>query len=44
MNILHPIKASIANVTDHILLRNHFLKHVIEGKIDGSIELTGRRG
>jgi len=44
MNILHPIKAIIANLIDHILLRNHLLKHVIEGKIDGSIEPTGRRG
>jgi hypothetical protein len=26
------------------LRRNCLLKHVIEGKIDGRIELTGRRG
>jgi hypothetical protein len=44
MNTLHPITASIANLIDHILLRNHLLKHVTEGKIDGSIEVTGRRG
>jgi len=28
----------------HILRRNCFLKHVIEEKIEGSIEVTGRRG
>jgi uncharacterized surface protein with fasciclin (FAS1) repeats len=30
-------KESMANLNDHILLRNYLLKHVIEGKIDGSI-------
>jgi hypothetical protein len=25
------------------LLRNSLLKHVIEGKLEGSIEMTGRR-
>jgi hypothetical protein len=28
----------------HILRRNCVLKHVIEGKIDGRIEVTGRLG
>jgi hypothetical protein len=28
----------------HILHRNCFLKHAIEGKIEGRIEWTGRRG
>jgi hypothetical protein len=28
----------------HILRRNCFLKHVIEGKIQGRIEVMGRRG
>jgi hypothetical protein len=28
----------------HILHRNYLLKHVIEGKIEGSIEVIGRRG
>jgi hypothetical protein len=27
----------------HILLRKCLLKHVIEGKIEGRIEVTGRR-
>ena len=26
------------------LSRDHLLKHVIEGKIEGRIEVTGRRG
>jgi hypothetical protein len=28
----------------HILRRNCLLKHVIEGKIEGRIDVTGRRG
>jgi hypothetical protein len=28
----------------HILLRNYVLRQVIEGKIKGGIEVTGRRG
>jgi hypothetical protein len=28
----------------HILRRNCLLKHVIEGKLEGRIEMTGRRG
>ena len=31
-------------LTGHILLRNCLLKHVIEGKIEGETEVTGRRG
>jgi hypothetical protein len=41
--IPHTIKRRKANWIGHILRRNCFLKHVIEGKIDG-IEVTGRRG
>jgi hypothetical protein len=33
-----------ANWTGHILRRNCLLKHVIEGKIEGRIKMTGRRG
>jgi hypothetical protein len=33
-----------ANWIGHILRRNCLLKHVIEGKIKGRIEMTGRRG
>jgi hypothetical protein len=39
-NILHTIKRRKPNCIGHILRRNCLLKHVIEGKIEG----TGRRG
>jgi hypothetical protein len=43
-NILHTIQGRKANWTGHILRSNCLLKHVIEGKIEGRIEVTGRRG
>jgi hypothetical protein len=43
-NFLHTIKRRKANWIGHILRRNSLLKHVIEGKLDGRIEMTGRRG
>jgi hypothetical protein len=43
-NILHTIKKRKANWIGHILRRNCLLKHVIEGKLEGRIETTGRRG
>jgi len=43
-NFLHKMKRKKANWTDHTLGRNCLLKHVIEGRIEGSIEVTGRRG
>jgi hypothetical protein len=43
-NILHNIKRRTANWNDHILPRSYLLKHVIERKIEGGIEVTGRRG
>jgi hypothetical protein len=42
-NILHSIKRRKANLIDHILCRNCLLKHVIEGKLEGRIEMVGRR-
>ena len=33
-----------ANWIGHILHKNCLLKHVIKGKIEGRIEVTGRRG
>jgi len=33
-----------ANWISHILHRHCLIKHVIEGKIEGRIEVTGRRG
>jgi hypothetical protein len=43
-NILHEIRKRKANWIGHILRRNCLLKEVIEGKIEGSIEVTRRRG
>jgi hypothetical protein len=43
-NILHKIKRRKANWIGHILRRNCLLIHVIEGKLEGRIEMTGRRG
>jgi hypothetical protein len=43
-NILHTIKRRKANWICHILRRNCLLKHVIEGKLEGRIEITGRQG
>jgi hypothetical protein len=43
-NIIRPVKIRKANWIGHILCRNCFLKRVIEGKLEGRIEVTGRRG
>jgi hypothetical protein len=43
-NILHTVKRRKANWVGHILRRNCLLKHVIDGKIGGRIEVTRRRG
>jgi hypothetical protein len=43
-NIVHTIKRRKANWIGHILRRNCLLKQVIEGKLEGRIEMTGRRG
>ena len=42
-NILHEISKRKANWIGHILRRNRLLQRVIEGKIKGGIEVTGRR-
>jgi hypothetical protein len=41
-NIVHTIKRRKVNWIGHILRRNCLLKHVIEEKIEGMIEVTGR--
>jgi hypothetical protein len=41
-NILQTIKTRKANLIGHMLHRNCLLKHVIDGKIKGRIEVTGR--
>jgi hypothetical protein len=43
-NILHEISKRRANWIGHILRRNCHLQRIIEGKIKGGIEVTGRRG
>jgi hypothetical protein len=43
-NILHTIIRRKANWIGNILRRNCLLKHVTEGKLEGRIEMTGRRG
>jgi hypothetical protein len=42
--ILHEISKRQANWIGHILRRNCLLQRVIEGKIKGGIEVTGRLG
>jgi hypothetical protein len=43
-NILHEIRKRMANWIGHILRRNCLLQRVIKGKIQGGIEVIGRRG
>ena len=42
--LLHEIRKRKANWIVHILHRNCLLQRVIEGKIQGGIEVTGRQG
>jgi hypothetical protein len=42
--IVHEISKWKANWIGHILRRNCLLQRVIEGKIKGGIDVTGRRG
>jgi hypothetical protein len=42
-NILHTISRMKANTIGQILSRNCLLKHVVEGKIEERIHVTGRR-
>ena len=43
-NILHTIKGRKTNWFGYILRRNCFLTHVIEGRIEGRIDVTRKRG
>jgi hypothetical protein len=43
MNILRKIKRRKANWISHTFRRNCFIKHGIEGKIVGRIEVTERQ-
>jgi hypothetical protein len=42
-NIIPTIKRRKTNWIGHILRRNCLLNHVIEGKLEGRMEMTGRR-
>jgi hypothetical protein len=42
-NILHEMERGKANWIDHILRRNWLLNRVIERRMEGRIEVTGRR-
>jgi hypothetical protein len=42
-NILQTIKRRKANLIGHVLRRNCLLKQVTDGKIDGRIEMMGKR-
>ena len=41
---MHEISKRKANWIGHILRRNCLLQRVVEGKIKGGLEVTGRRG
>jgi len=41
-NVLQPIKRRRITWTGHILRRNCLLKHGMEGKIEGRMEVKGR--
>jgi hypothetical protein len=43
-NILHEVSKRKANWIGNILRRNCLLQQIIEGKIEGGIDVTGRRG
>ena len=43
VNILHTTKRKDVNWIGHILRRKCILKHVIAGKLEVRIEVTGRR-
>jgi hypothetical protein len=43
-NVLHEISKRKANWIGLILRRNFLLRQIIEGKIIGGMEVTGRRG
>jgi hypothetical protein len=43
-NIVQIVKRRKANSFGHIWRRNCFLKHGIEGKLEGRIQMKGRQG
>jgi hypothetical protein len=43
-NIIHKVKRRKADWIGHILSRNCLLKHVIEGKTEGGVDVTRKLG
>ena len=43
-NILHTVKRRKANWIGHILRRNCILRQIIEGKMEGRLEVAGIQG
>ena len=43
-NTVHTIRRRKANRIGHFMCRNFLLQNFIEGKMEGRIEVTGRRG
>jgi hypothetical protein len=43
-DILHTINGRKATRISHMWRGNYLLKHVIEGKLEGRVEVAGRRG
>jgi len=43
-NILHAMEIRKGDWVSHSLSGNCLLEHVVEGKIEGSIKVKGRRG
>jgi len=43
-NILYTVNRRKGNWIGHVLRRNCLMKHVIDGKIEGRRDVTGRRG
>jgi hypothetical protein len=41
---VHTVKRRKVNCIGHILCRNCLLIHVTEGRVEGRVEVTGRRG
>ena len=42
-NILHTLQGRKVDWIGHILRRKCILKHIVEGKIEGGIEMMGKR-
>jgi len=43
-NVINTVKGETSDWIDHILLRNCLLKHAVEGKMQGRLDVPGRPG